>query len=1078
MKHWTKGRLLRSSVLAGFAAAGLTAGSVIAQEETEEQAPVARSGDQIVITGSRIARDPANAPTPLIQITQDELLLTGDPNIIDTLSQIPALASSQVPTDTTGAVLGAGGLSLLNLRNLGAARTLTLVDGRRHVGSQPGLLGVDVDTIPRLLIRNVEVITGGSSAVYGSDAVAGVVNFILRDDFDGFEIDANAAQIARDGAAHSYRVSALFGRNLVNDRLNVWVSGEYETNDALRDEQIRFFQEASYFFGRDADPASAPNDGIIDNQLVFNVRRVDRVPGGNFTLATIVQPSPASNPLIPFSNCSGASYNPINPNGNCFVEEPGRTFFFDNSGNPVLADFGTDRTGSGIRRVFTIGGNGGPRSFFNDDRVPEQTAQRYAAGFTFELTPTLEVFGDMKYVTESNLYSFQPAFFDIAIRDLANPNILRISALNQFELGLDNAYISPALRDLVRNNTVTVYNANGTVAASNVPAPVAVFRNFASELGGRPQENNRDLERYVLGVRGDLPNFGFLRNLNWELGGTYGRVDDENIEFATVDALKYMLSADAVVDTLGVAGPAGNIVCRSQLATAGGGTYGIPALGLTLTSASPLVSGCVPSRIFGDGGYSDAAKDYILTSQTWTRGNRQTNFLGFVSGEVWDLFGAGNIGFSVGAEYREEETVGTFVPPSDSSGLLFANALAGFGRASYEVTEYFGEVRVPLLSGLPFIEQFEITAAGRVSDYSTSGQVDAYSAQALWVVNDQLTFRSTYGTAVRGPGNAELFNPLSQTFNAITDPCDANVIANTVDPTIRQNRISNCAADGIPTTFIDAAVGTKPGRSGGNPFLVPETSTSFTFSAILRPQAIDNLTIVLDYYDIEIEDAIATLSAQAITNGCYNGNSLNANLCTLITRDRAGTTANPFGIIDFIAGPVNYASLTTRGVDFTVNYGHDFSMFGADLGTLSYLVRGNWLINRSNFLNIDDPTDETAIDSTLGNPHFRAQLTIAWDPTDRLRLSLRNDYIGSQVLIDNRTLNRDVIERGLWNTEPFVRTDLTGTYDLRDNVRLRAGVVNLLDRDPPPQLNTNVAGFDNIFDFVGRRFFVGINANF
>ena len=184
--------------------------------------------EEIVVTGSRIRRDPTTAATPLIQVSRESLLSTGQSTVIDYLATIPALSNSQVPSDTTGNALGALGLSLPNLRTLGAGRTLTLVDGRRHVGSSIGSLAVDVDTIPRLLIENVEIITGGASSVYGADAVSGVLNFVLRKDFEGLEIDGNYGIINKGGNETTGRISVLGGVNLLDDRLNLYAFAEYE----------------------------------------------------------------------------------------------------------------------------------------------------------------------------------------------------------------------------------------------------------------------------------------------------------------------------------------------------------------------------------------------------------------------------------------------------------------------------------------------------------------------------------------------------------------------------------------------------------------------------------------------------------------------------------------------------------------------------------------------------------------------------------------------------------------------------------------------------------------------------------
>src|SRR5690606_19691450 len=174
-----------------FATAFALAAPGLAQDAPPASERDATTVEEIVITGSLIRRDPVNAPTPLIQVSRDEVLETGQTTMIDYLATIPALMNSRVPTDNTGSVLNALGLEFANLRSLGTGRTLTLIDGRRHVGSSAGSLSVDVSTVPRLLIQNVEIITGGASSIYGADAVSGVVNFLLRKDFEGIEIDAN-----------------------------------------------------------------------------------------------------------------------------------------------------------------------------------------------------------------------------------------------------------------------------------------------------------------------------------------------------------------------------------------------------------------------------------------------------------------------------------------------------------------------------------------------------------------------------------------------------------------------------------------------------------------------------------------------------------------------------------------------------------------------------------------------------------------------------------------------------------------------------------------------------------------------
>ena len=267
----------------------------------------AEEEENIVVTGSRLRRNPENAPAPLIQLTQEDLIQSGEPNLVDYLADVPALSGSTVPEDTTGAGLNDGGLSLLNLRDLGSVRTLVLVDGRRHVGAPQGGLQVDVDTIPTMLVDNVEVVTGGQSAVYGADAVSGVVNFIMRRDFDGIQLDASLAEINQGGENHSQRISALFGKNLLNDRLNVYAFGEYQDFDEVRDADMDWRREAWTLLNVDSDVNALTPDGQLDNILISGARDAFFARGGIVVLANQVLNSAPADPDLVAGNCNNTA---------------------------------------------------------------------------------------------------------------------------------------------------------------------------------------------------------------------------------------------------------------------------------------------------------------------------------------------------------------------------------------------------------------------------------------------------------------------------------------------------------------------------------------------------------------------------------------------------------------------------------------------------------------------------------------------------------------------------------------------------------------------------------------------------
>ena len=291
----TKSRLLNTTMIAGAAVAmGMGALPAVASAQDGQSATQV---EEVVVTGSRIRRDATTAPTPLIQISREDIDQSGEANVVDYLADIPALTFSTVPEDTTGSNLNDGGLSLLNLRGLGAARTLTLVNGRRHVGSLPNSLSVDVDTIPRLLIESVEVITGGAASVYGADAVSGVVNFILKDDYEGLEIDGAYSQINQDGQT-SRRIGFLWGQNLFDDSLNVYLTGEYKENDQVTDADMDWLREGWTLITNDVDPASAPSDGVTDVILINNAHTFIRGTnfGGHGLLGGLLRHRPAEQP--------------------------------------------------------------------------------------------------------------------------------------------------------------------------------------------------------------------------------------------------------------------------------------------------------------------------------------------------------------------------------------------------------------------------------------------------------------------------------------------------------------------------------------------------------------------------------------------------------------------------------------------------------------------------------------------------------------------------------------------------------------------------------------------------------------
>lgn len=1062
-----------------------------------QSAPAA--DEKVTVTGSRIRRSPANSPTPLVQVTRDQIVNSGQQNVIDYLADIPALQLSVTPEDTTGTAIGQVGVSVLNLRALGSDRTLVLVDGRRHVGVANGSTAVDVDTIPRLLIQNVEVVTGGSSAVYGADAVSGAVNFVLRKNIQGFEFDGALAEINQDGQTGA-RASGLYGTSLFDDKLNVYVSAEYEQSERVRDLDIDWQREGRSLVTRDADPTTSPaliNDGIFDVQYVKNVRSLNRPTGGALVLANLVPQSATGvgSPLIPAQGpCSLSTTTVVTA---CFQRNPGKVFVFDAAGNGRLASYGQGpATLASGDLVTNIGGDGDPLAANNVDRLPYLEATRFQTGFTYDLFDSLTVYGEAKYVKESGDYEFQPAFFNVLIAPRpAGSTTPTFTDFTSLVVGTDNAYLPANVLAAINANTYTNFGAatataNGAPLATPTAPQRALFRFFATDLGGRPAFNERELERFVGGFKGDLGDFGIFTDINYDVSWTYGRVMDVDKQSKTVDIERFAFSIDAVRDTAGVLGTPNAIVCRVRLNAALGQPLPLnQATGVNYLPTDPAITQCRPSNMFGVGGIAPNA-GYILTELDTANDTKQKDVSGYLNFNVGDYWSAGDISVVVGGEWRREEYAynASSPDPDYANKFVFGNELANTPRSSYEVKEAFAEVNIPILRNTHFADLLEVGGAYRSSQYTSIAHNNTLSLRAFYRPSPDIAFRATYGEAVRAPDLGDLFSPLSQTFVNLNDPCSTQAQIAQTNATILANWQATCAlaiwgntlVGNGPLVQVAGGVFSDPnptvsnfGRSGGNPFLKEEESYSYTYSAILTPRFIPGFTAVADYYDIEISQAIATVGAAQLLRNCADQGP-NAAACSLFARDPV-----TFEIVDFIEGANNFALIRTRGIDYNIGYRFDMSdVYEEWLGSVNLSLRGNYLIRRQNYTNPANLSQATELDSTAEYPRVRFATGATYSLPD-FSFSWTTDWIGPQEIQDRKGLvangNLDNRAKGFADTPWFIEHGFTVQWEALDGIGLRAGVINAFDAEPSVQGNATSGGSNDIGDFYGRRFFMGVN---
>ena len=353
---------------------------------------------------------------------------------------------------------------------------------------------------------------------------------------------------------------------------------------------------------------------------------------------------------------------------------------------------------------------------------------------------------------------------------------------------------------------------------------------------------------------------------------------------------------------------------------------------------------------------------------------------------------------------------------------------------------------------------------------------------------------------------SENFSPYSDTYaNAFVDPCVTSTIAGLSDQEKKANRIANCtalaAARGLTYDFANATPtddsddyapdyrSSPLGKNGGNPNLQPEESESFTFSVVAQPSFIPNLTLHADYYEIELNNVIASVTAQAAANTCVDGPTLNTSACSTIFREQAAhadpqnkaerSQAFMLGGNDtygaFIQGSINYAKRKVRGMDFGARYFFDTeSMIGRNWGSFDYSMNGSWLIEQTNFNNIDDPNDYTEYASTLWYPRVRLTSSLSWTPNDTWRVTWTADWQTAQDIAQYRDLvsNPDIYPAKYADTGNFMRNDLTVRWKAREDLTVRAGVTNIFDEAQAPWLGTTL--YSN-FDPYGRRFNIGLN---
>ena len=1011
--------------------------------------------ETLIVTGSRIRRPNLESTVPIVSVSGEEFFQTGAISVGDTLNELPQLRSTFSQQNSTRG-LGTRGLNLLDLRGLGTQRTLVLVNGRRHVAGDILVNGVspDTNTFPTDLIERVDLITGGNSSIYGSDAIAGVVNFVLKQDYDGVQVRGQSG-ISKYGDAANQYLSALIGKNFADGRGNIAVNLEYAHQDRYFGSNRPNLRQNDAFVVVDSDPAGSVNgsDGIPDRTFFRDIRSATIGRGGQVAVF-----QSAANPICGADNVGSAF--------TCgYLFQPDGT---------LAAQTGT-RVGLAPNGNY-IGGNGYKNGRDTNLLALQPDLDRISVNMLghFDISPAFVPFFEAKYVRSTAFGSVSGPLFSqgATLGDT-------ITTGNRERVRLDNPYLSTQARDLLTQQLLaTTVNANTggaltTTQLANQRAAInagsfrfGVRRNF-EELGIRDEEIRRETYRAVVGVRGD-----FNDDWNYEISANYGEHRERNRIQSNINTQRYLLAVDSVRD------PATNaIVCRSKIDPIAAGT---DKAGDAARLAAD-VAACIPLNPFGDGSISQAVKNYVTVDSLATGKITQFVGSGFVAGDLSGLFElpGGPIGFAVGAEYRRE-TNAYDLDDITQKGYAFYNAIPEFKSPAFEVKEAFAEVSVPLLKDVPFFQELTLTGSGRISDYNNNaGTVYTYAGGVDWAPFRDLRFRAAYSKAIRAPTLSDLFSAQSQNFAAApNDPCSSRNLA-----TGSATRAANCAAAGRPANYDFVYTSSLEIISGGNPALKQETSRSITVGGVFTPEFIPGLSLSVDYYDIKVDDVITSVTAQQILDSCYNAVDLNNVFCGLIKR--AGAGGGPRGEEQFrvlegtlLSSTLNFAKLTARGVDTQLSYRHSF-----DWGSAGGRVLWVRTLERDSYTNPAEPNRINRILGELGDPNNEVNLNadlrignvtfgyqMRW--IDAMYINAYEDF---NALQGRAPENADYADLQKYPAVSY--HDLRLSFDATKQVNAYFGIDNVGDKKPPFGL-TGVGAGSGIYDVRGRYFYVGFIGKF
>ncbi|MGY4516828.1 iron complex outermembrane receptor protein [Lysobacter sp. HA18] len=979
---------LRDAISIAIAMSSVAAaGSAFAQTTTAPTAAPptgdAQQLDRIEVTGSRIPRADVETAQPIITLSREQIQNQGFTSVADILQNLTSAGSPAISrADALASGEDVGGY-YIDLRNLGAQRTLVLVNGKRLGISTSGLQ--DLGQIPVSAIQRIEVLKDGASAIYGSDAIAGVVNIITRRNFDGAEANVYLGGYDKgDGFKQSYDVTL----GASGDRASVTLSAEYTKEDPV-------FAKDRWFSAYGNSGPDFPFSGwspISQNGVWLG----NQGPGG---------------PIIdtdPDSDTYGQNINFVDPtcaSGMCTVNKGA------DPGNPANYHSLTPAERANANQQMMLQTGIERRSVF--------------VSSTLNITDDLKATADIGYnqrTTDQQIagYPFNYGFGLISAQSYFNPNP-----------AAGDAYFYRRLWEVPRTT-----------------------RSVLNTL------------RVSLGLEGVL-NFGD-HQWDWDVGYLSNRND--NNKYAHGDA--NTLASSKAIGPSYFNAATGRVECGSAAAPiAYGSNYGngecIPF--------NPLL----PYGQAGQGSLANPALQAYLFPEYHDAGETTTTIYSANMGGTLFSLPAGDMGLAFGVEHREEK--GRFVPDAFAQAGLSTGLPATTTAGSYSLNEAYVELEVPVLADVAFAKELTFNIASRYSEYSNFGNTLNSKFSMRWRPMEGLLVRATYAQGFRAPSISDLFGGIGGSFESYTDPC-----ASGPDPQAGAGGPA-CTAAGVPASYVQLGQGniactTVPCQtnfqflSGSNPNLSPETATSKTAGIVWSPKWVQGLDFTLDWFDVKIEDTIASDSVDSILNDCYVAN-ISAR-CAGIVRDPA-----THAITNMFFGLTNLGAIRTEGYDFGVNYRVPETSFGK--------FNVNWQSTyTSKYDQLADNSPETQWVGYVGTPgifRLRSNLGLVWEKGDYSIAYMARYYSGMKEACGSAPRPcDDATHRDVYgNLDKQNHVGSNTFHDLQFNVKLpwnataSVGATNITNHYGPIMFSTPNSDFPYYGGFdIGRTLYMKYQQRF